>query len=38
MTLNYHVIVERYPVPNGVVGGSNHVMKSSFYLMVKKTS
>ena len=33
MTLNYQVIVERYPFPNGVVGGSILVVKSSLYLM-----
>jgi hypothetical protein len=32
MTLNYRVIMERYPFPNGVVGGSVPVMKSSLYL------
>ena len=32
MTLNYRVIVERYPVPNVVVGGSIPVVKLSLYL------
>ena len=31
-TLNNLVIVERYPFPNGVVGGLIPVMKSSLYL------
>ena len=35
MTLNNHVIVKRYPFPNGVVGGSIHAVKSSLYLMGK---
>jgi hypothetical protein len=32
MTVNYRVIVERYPFSKGVVGGSIPVEKSSFYL------
>jgi hypothetical protein len=36
MTLNYRVIVERYPFPNGVVGGSIPVVKSSLYLTHQK--
>ena len=32
LTLNYRVIVEKYPFPNGVVGGSIPVVKSSLYL------
>ena len=32
MTLNYWVIVERYPFSNGVVGGSIFVLESSLYL------
>ena len=32
MIINYRVIVERYPFSNGVVGGSNPVVKSSLYL------
>jgi hypothetical protein len=36
MTLNYQVIVERYPFLNGVVGGSLPTMKSSLYLTRKK--
>jgi hypothetical protein len=35
MTLNYQVLVERYPFPNGVVSGSIPVVKSSLYLMRK---
>ena len=35
MTLNYRVIVERYPFPNGVVGNSIYVVKSSLYLTEK---
>ena len=35
MTLNYLVIVERYPILNGVVGGSIPIVKSSLYLMEK---
>ena len=38
MTLNYRVIVERYTFPNEVVGGSISDVKSSLYLMEKKTS
>jgi hypothetical protein len=40
MTLNYQVIVERYPFPNGVVGGLIPAVKSSLYLTEeeKKTS
>ena len=37
MTLNYQVIVERYPFPNGVVGGSIPAVKSFLYLTEKKT-
>jgi hypothetical protein len=37
MTLNYRVMVERYPFWNGVVGGSSPAMKSSLYL-TEKTS
>ena len=33
MTLNYWVLVERYPFPNGVVGGSIPIVESSLYLM-----
>ena len=29
MTLDYRVIVERYPISNGVVGGSIPAVKSS---------
>ena len=36
MALNYQVIVERYPFPNGMVGGSILTVKSSLYLTVKK--
>ena len=36
ITLNYRVIVERYLVLNGLVGGSNPVVKSSLYLTEKK--
>lgn len=36
MTLNYHVILERYPFPNEVVGGSVPVVKSSLYLTEKE--
>ena len=32
MTLNYRIIMERYPFPNGVVGGSIPIVKSSLYL------
>ena len=32
MTLNCHVIVERYPFSNGVVGGSNPAIDFSLYL------
>ena len=35
MTLNYQVIVERYPFSNGVVGSSILVVKSSLYLIGK---
>jgi hypothetical protein len=35
MALNYQVIVERYPFPNAVVGGSIPVVKSSLYLTKK---
>jgi hypothetical protein len=38
MTLNYRVIVERYPFPNGVVDNLIPVLKSSLYLTGKKTS
>ena len=38
MTLNYRAVVERYAFPNGVVGSSNHVMKSFSYLTEKKPS
>ena len=34
-TLNYRVVVERYPFPNGVVGGSIPVERSSLYLTGK---
>ena len=37
MTLNYWVIVERYPFLNEVVGGSIPAMKASLYL-TEKTS
>jgi hypothetical protein len=33
MTLNYQVIVERYPFPKEVFGGSIPAVKSSLYLM-----
>jgi hypothetical protein len=33
MTLNYRVIVKRYPFPNEVVGGSIPDVKSSLYLI-----
>ena len=36
MTLNYRVIVERYPFPNGVIGSSIPVVKTSRYLTEKK--
>ena len=36
VTLNYQVIVERYPFLNGVVGGSILVVKSSLYLTREK--
>ena len=36
MTLNYGVIVERYPIPSGVVGGVIPAVKSSFYLTEEK--
>ena len=36
MTLNYRVIVNRYPFPNGVVVGSIPTVKSSLYLTGKK--
>ena len=32
MTLNYQVVVKRYPFSNGVVGGSISAVKSSLYL------
>ena len=35
MTLNYQVILKRYPFPNAVVNGSIPTMKSSLYLTVK---
>ena len=35
MVLNYRVIVERYPIPNGVVGGSIPIVKFSFSLTKK---
>jgi len=35
MTLDYWVIVERYPFPNGVVGGLIPTLKSSLYLTGK---
>ena len=35
MALNYRVIVERYPIPNGVVGGSIPIVKFSFSLTKK---
>ena len=35
MTLNYWVIVERCPFPNGGDGGSIPALKSSLYLMEK---
>ena len=37
MTLNYQVILERYPFMNGVIGSSISAVKSSLYL-TKKTS
>jgi hypothetical protein len=37
MTLNYQVLVERCPFPNGMDGGSILVVKSSLYLMGKTT-
>jgi hypothetical protein len=37
MILNYWVIVERYPIMNGVVGGLILAVKSSLYLTKKKT-
>ena len=36
MTINYWVIVERYPFPNEVVGSSIHALKSSLYLIIIK--
>ena len=36
MTLNYWVIVQRYPFPTGLVGGSILALISSLYLMGKK--
>ena len=36
MTLNYRVIVERYPFPNELLGSSIIAIKSSLYL-TKKT-
>ena len=36
MILNYHVIVERYPFPNAVVGGSKPTVRSSIYLTEAK--
>jgi hypothetical protein len=36
MTLNYRVIVERYPFPNEVVGGSISDLISSVYLTGEK--
>ena len=36
MTLNYWVIVERYPFLNEVVGGLIPVVKSSLYLTKNK--
>lgn len=37
MALNYRVvIVERYPIPNEVVGGSNSAVKSSLDSTEKK--
>ena len=35
MTLNYWAIVEGYPFPNAVVGGSILATKYSLYLMEK---
>ena len=35
LTLNYRVIVKRYPFPNGVVGSLIPALKSSPYLMEK---
>jgi hypothetical protein len=32
MTLNYQVMVQKYPFPNEVVGGSIPTVKSSLYL------
>ena len=32
MTLNYRVIVERYPFPNGMVGSSIPALKYSLYI------
>ena len=37
MTLNYWVIVEKYPFPNEMIGGSIPAVKSSLYLMDQKT-
>ena len=34
-TLNYQMIVKRYPFSNGVVGGSIIFVKSSLYLIRK---
>ena len=36
MTLNYRVIVKRYPFPNEVVGDSILTVTFSLYLMEKK--
>ena len=33
MTIKFWVIVQRYPFPNGVVGGLIPAVKSSLYLM-----
>jgi hypothetical protein len=38
MTLNYWVIVERFPFLNGVVGSSIPTMKSFLYFTGKKLS
>jgi len=36
MTLNYGIIVKRYPFPNEVVEGSIPAVKSSLFMMEKK--
>ena len=35
VTLNYRVILEGYPFPNGVIGGSIPAAKFSLYLTKK---